>query len=601
MTSANWLDSSFWEVLQTPRLHAAHLIIAALCAVICLLGIWAGRSRAHWFVRVGAVLVVLALFVPMRAYEPLLLFAITVCILVAGWRIAHSWSAASTRQKQTDLGTAKRNFQFSVRDLLLAMVVIGAIIWMASRIVDEGLWVRHWWNLPVAALLLAAVSSVAFALVGARRRWPSTLVLVALIGTAAAVDLWVLDNFMDTPWGTPQTFAVCTLDYAYLAILCLVMSSFLSAGGSSWQPSVKRNCARGLGVTFGLTLLVVFGTVYWQMLDLGVVIPQSPTGKNVYPRVLELGHELRRIMATPAPGEPVYSEGLFTNLYVTDPIGRKQAEPIYDALLPLLHERGFTVIDWKAAKHSGFDTFKVADAQFLRSFLRILHAEGDRLAAAGNYDRSADLALAEIELGKMRARNGISTQVLVGQALESIGDVKLSKLRRDVSASKRSDMLAILQRLEVEKEPQDDMVSRVEIHDQLVGKWRNRLEILIRSPRFTSRHYPLEHNRLSVGATSGLLMVDLALRCYREDHGGWPTDLTALVPEYLPSLPDDPYSERPFVYRAGTDDFVLYSVGFDGQDDGGKFADASAYNLARYRKETGLDYDLDVSTRYPGQ
>jgi hypothetical protein len=64
--------------------------------------------------------------------------------------------------------------------------------------------------------------------------------------------------------------------------------------------------------------------------------------------------------------------------------------------------------------------------------------------------------------------------------------------------------------------------------------------------------------------------VSLAARLYRCDHGRWPGDLNALVPVYLPKVPDDPYLqpgtplgyvleqpgtkfERPMVYfEAGT-------------------------------------------------
>jgi hypothetical protein len=38
----------------------------------------------------------------------------------------------------------------------------------------------------------------------------------------------------------------------------------------------------------------------------------------------------------------------------------------------------------------------------------------------------------------------------------------------------------------------------------------------------------------------------------------------------MPKLPDDPFGHGPFIYRCVEDRFLLYSVGRDGIDDGGK-------------------------------
>lgn len=67
-----------------------------------------------------------------------------------------------------------------------------------------------------------------------------------------------------------------------------------------------------------------------------------------------------------------------------------------------------------------------------------------------------------------------------------------------------------------------------------------------------------------------LLATALALRAYKLDHGSYPPALAALVPAYLPSIPNDPFTAGPLRYRTTANDYVLYSVGPDGIDDGGK-------------------------------
>ena len=42
------------------------------------------------------------------------------------------------------------------------------------------------------------------------------------------------------------------------------------------------------------------------------------------------------------------------------------------------------------------------------------------------------------------------------------------------------------------------------------------------------------------------------------------------MPDYLPEVPKDPFSGKELVYRVTPTGYLLYSVGVDGKDDGGK-------------------------------
>ncbi|GJM24465.1 MAG: hypothetical protein DHS20C16_08800 [Phycisphaerae bacterium] len=65
----------------------------------------------------------------------------------------------------------------------------------------------------------------------------------------------------------------------------------------------------------------------------------------------------------------------------------------------------------------------------------------------------------------------------------------------------------------------------------------------------------------------------LAIRLFEVEHGHRPETLDRLVPEFLESIPRDPFAEgdEPIQYRPGADPPVLYCVGQDGFDDGGRF------------------------------
>jgi hypothetical protein len=56
---------------------------------------------------------------------------------------------------------------------------------------------------------------------------------------------------------------------------------------------------------------------------------------------------------------------------------------------------------------------------------------------------------------------------------------------------------------------------------------------------------------------------------YRRAHGAWPVDAACLVPEFMPRVPEDPWSGKPVLMSTDGDGFRIWSVGRDGVDDRG--------------------------------
>ena len=71
------------------------------------------------------------------------------------------------------------------------------------------------------------------------------------------------------------------------------------------------------------------------------------------------------------------------------------------------------------------------------------------------------------------------------------------------------------------------------------------------------------------------LMVEMAkasvsLERFYLKHGRYPEHLQHLLPDFCDIKPQDPMSSQPFHYRRlGSDGFELYSVGWNGKDEGG--------------------------------
>jgi hypothetical protein len=67
-----------------------------------------------------------------------------------------------------------------------------------------------------------------------------------------------------------------------------------------------------------------------------------------------------------------------------------------------------------------------------------------------------------------------------------------------------------------------------------------------------------------------LLVVELALQAFRQSRGHPAESLNDLVPDFLSRIAADPYDGQPLRYRREGEDFLLYSIGRDGVDDGGR-------------------------------
>jgi hypothetical protein len=62
----------------------------------------------------------------------------------------------------------------------------------------------------------------------------------------------------------------------------------------------------------------------------------------------------------------------------------------------------------------------------------------------------------------------------------------------------------------------------------------------------------------------------LAVEHFRLVRGQLPENLNELVPQFLPAVPIDPFDGQPLRYHRLAKGYVIYSVGRDGHDDGGR-------------------------------
>jgi hypothetical protein len=81
--------------------------------------------------------------------------------------------------------------------------------------------------------------------------------------------------------------------------------------------------------------------------------------------------------------------------------------------------------------------------------------------------------------------------------------------------------------------------------------------------------YRVAQRRFETEALLNLISGSLGLALYKQKTGQFPQSLDALAQINWP-VPQDPFTDAPMKYRVQGDRYLLYSVGKDGLDDGGK-------------------------------
>jgi hypothetical protein len=223
-----------------------------------------------------------------------------------------------------------------------------------------------------------------------------------------------------------------------------------------------------------------------------------------------------------------------------------------------------------------------------------------RLSAAGELTPESCRVLAN---GFLRFRIPSGEEMIIGEKLLALATIQATLGESRIRAISRSAQISML----------DEAMSADAQWARLApAERRQRGEPP--STRLDTRHNPVAgvllpsvaravHARDEFETRVRGAAVYLALIACSRTHAGPPERLEQLVPEFLPDLPADPYSGKPFAYRveSGGDatppGFVLYSVGADGVDDGGRPATAADAPAALHEQAAGMDLVIGPGRR----
>ena len=181
-----------------------------------------------------------------------------------------------------------------------------------------------------------------------------------------------------------------------------------------------------------------------------------------------------------------------------------------------------------------------------------------------NGERTCENAL--LENPKFRER----LRLVIGKPLNFLGRLQLNHQRtwRELQIYLNRAMDEELGRLDADANvcrPLTNHIYGAKVVTRDTGSaWAAMVEAFLPSLNDLSQRATYQHARMRMA------VLACALERFRLAHGKYPATLVDLVPEFTATLPVDPCGGSSFHYRLSEKSgYVIYSVGTDGQDDGG--------------------------------
>ncbi|MFN0018947.1 MAG: hypothetical protein ACKVP0_11855 [Pirellulaceae bacterium] len=392
-----------YYLAEQPRYFLLILVVDGVAAAFCLAALWAGESKNHWFWRGLGVCGLLALLLPIRAYEPLLVMLIVLPLLA----VASACQAA--RQDRIPQTTSSGRWRFGLSELFQALTLfgIGLGLWVAAL---RGEPLLEWRSLPIAALLIAIFAWRAWQVAANPRRWQNWLKLAGGLLAIMLAESFLLQDWMHTSeifgtsgvrgWrGLPYDVVMVPVLYVTFAILIVLGARVMRAMRSkACESAVQRRYARIVAGVLLLTAGVPMTWLYFRMLGPSSVPPS--TEGDVYHKLSELGARIPQASPT-------------------------EAQRMLDEVEQLLRKPTSVALDYR----NGSLVQQNREVQPLTKLSAALRAESARRATLGKYDEATRLAISHLRLGMMLQRGGTALQAQVGLAFESRAYSQISEMR----------------------------------------------------------------------------------------------------------------------------------------------------------------------------
>lgn len=553
------------------------VLLATSFTCVGLLAVWAATSPQHWFVRTLMFLAALSPLLLAPAYEPVVAFAIQGAVVACGVQIRNRWRAKRQQKPHpADVKVASKstNLRFSLSTLLLVMTLIAIATPVAIKLPVLNL--QTWANVVIIGLTCGLVTLVAAQMAASRRKlalWPIGLLLCLAAGFA----LFTLDNFVEavvlqsdwpppppllTPSGLTPVKPSAALWPLTLAAIAFLLAVIL------WLWSMTRVNQRFARCIVGVTIALIAALplfVLWQLAH-PLPVPQVQMPEpNGYDDFVAAGAQFNKSPILNTTVDPKSTAQLAAEVAKFAPafaqVSRGLSRP---CVAPV----------WPVGPGPPTTSMSFPDIQAIRGVARALGLEADLARQEHRFHDAAMISVDNMRVGEASARGGVVIHYLVAIAVEGIGQWSLYPAIEHLDAQACHVTIGALEQIEQNRESLDAILHRDRIFEENEWGWYGHLLIVLDDIADNRHDLHWATNQATSRATAfrRLLMMELAVRQYVLENGTHPDRLDVLVPKYVSALPIDPYdvNQHPLRYVRTANACLLYSVGFDGDDDGGR-------------------------------
>lgn len=570
------------------------LLTLVLASSFGLLAIWAATSSLPVWVRCGGVALSLSLFLSVSAHEPTLFFLLQVMIVVIGiswWR----------RRQQTEPDVTSNTYSLQSLLLLTVLAALTLAVFVRTKVST----ISVWFDLVCCASVCGVVTLGAAWLSLCRPfRWKRLMSVVSL-GFLVALPSTVTDSLL---WHFPQRQMTgrpgaieaskyfCSLGLLLATTLVLATLLRLVIATRSTNRMIKL-CSISVFAVLLMAIVAPSVAVYSRMPS-----PQPRTtaeASNGYSKLAEAAKEYK---------------GNLTQLYSRTATEQQIAIQIKqnESLLRNIHSSlDLPIVVPTQDDSAAWQSFS-RDGGVIGMLLR---AEATQAFRQSRIDVALESSLALMKWGRglttaesIHVTNeGVQTQLtahlILCQLVPKLSVEQLQSIAMELEMSRRPSFMEIQ-----EQDRQFQFRTR---------GWPMRLQYAM-SPalfkRTTLRFHP-QHVWDDCLVMRRLLAADVAIRLFKQKQGRLPSRLEEL--EMDADAITDPHSDSGELIKYktdGDDKFLVYSIGIDKDDDGGKvlntdglsddgdllissFLASYGKNFGVYREESGAGSTADVDSR----
>jgi len=178
-----------------------------------------------------------------------------------------------------------------------------------------------------------------------------------------------------------------------------------------------------------------------------------------------------------------------------------------------------------------------------------LMAEGRLAEMQGRFGDAAKSYLDLIHLGNQTARGGILIDALVGVAIENMGVTGLQKVSGPLDAKSCRKAVVTLEILDSQRQTWDEVMQQERDWSRRTFPGVRYELVRLMSRNSLNKAYQSAKQKFeNQQSKTRQLIIEFAARTYELDKGHPPANLADLVPDYLKTIPQDPFTGTNMVY-----------------------------------------------------